>query len=64
MRVGYSDTAVNLISKCLNLDPHFRSAYETYQAVLTAVKERDVVALQHTLHDYRALGNRMDQSNL
>lgn len=60
--VGYFDTVVNLISKCLDLDPAFRAAYETYQSVLTAVKERDVTALEETLVSYKALGNRMDQS--
>jgi transposase len=62
MSVGYFDTAVNLISKCLDLDPHFRATYEVYQAVLTAIKERNLASFKHTLDDYENLGNRMDQS--
>ncbi|MTV82648.1 ISL3 family transposase [Secundilactobacillus folii] len=60
--VGYYDTAVNLISKCLDLDPRFRGTYETYQAILTAVRERDVSTLQATLNAYHPQGNRMDQA--
>ncbi|MCH5463546.1 hypothetical protein L3V66_12530, partial [Secundilactobacillus sp. HBUAS58055] len=60
--VGYYDTAVNLIAMCLDLDSDFRTAYETYQAILSAVKERDVTALERTLNNYYALNNRMDQS--
>ena len=60
--VGYYDTAVNLIAMCLDLDPNFRTAYETYQAVLSAVKNRDVATLERTLNNYHTLNNRMDQS--
>lgn len=60
--VGYYDTVVNLIAMCLDLDPDFRTAYETYQAILSAVKERDVTALERTLNNYYTLNNRMDQS--
>ncbi|WP_461227307.1 transposase, partial [Lacticaseibacillus suihuaensis] len=62
MSVGYYDTTVNLVSKCLDLDPGFRAAYEVYQAILTAFKQGDPVALEQALTSYRAQGNRMDQA--
>lgn len=58
--VGYCDTVVNLINMCLDLDSDFHTAYETYQAILSAVKERDVTALERTLNNYYTLNNRMD----
>lgn len=60
--VGYYETTVNLVSKCLDLSPTFRATYETYQSILTAVKARDAVALDQVLSSYKPLQNRMDQS--
>lgn len=60
--VGYYDTTVNLISMCLDLDPQFRTTYETYQSILSAVKDHDVAALKRTLSDYHTLDNSMDKS--
>ncbi|WP_333491258.1 ISL3 family transposase [Lacticaseibacillus suilingensis] len=60
--VGYYETTVNLVAKCLNLNPEFRVAYEVYQGILEAVRSRDAVALETVLENYRSLGNRMDQS--
>ncbi|WP_343031773.1 transposase [Secundilactobacillus folii] len=50
------------MAKCLDLDPRFCRTYETYQAILTAVRERDVSTLQATLNAYHPQGNRMDQA--
>lgn len=60
--VGYYETTVNLVAKCLDLNPAFRAAYEVYQDVLEAVRNRDATALESVLEHYRSLGNRMDQS--
>jgi transposase len=60
--VGYYETTVNLITKCLDLSPEFQAAYETYQAILTAIKNRDEVTLNQALNEYAPLGNRMDQT--
>lgn len=60
--VGYYDTTVNLISMCLDLDSKFRTTYETYQAILSAIKKHDVAALKRTLNSYHTLDNRMDKS--
>lgn len=60
--VGYYETTVNLVSKCLDLTPEFRATYETYQAILGAVRKRNAEALEQALNGYHTLGNRMDQS--
>ena len=60
--VGYYETTVNLVTKCLDLNPEFRMTYEVYQEVLGAVRSRDTAVLEAVLEDYQSLGNRMDQS--
>lgn len=60
--VGYYETTVNLVTKCLDLSPEFRAAYEVYQDVLGAVRRRDARTLASALESYQSLGNRMDQS--
>lgn len=60
--VGYYETTVNLVTKCLDLSPDFRAAYEVYQEILGAVRKRDAPALAEALASYQLLGNRMDQS--
>ncbi|EKQ18540.1 ISL3 family transposase [Lacticaseibacillus paracasei] len=60
--VGYYETTVNLVAKCLDLSPEFRAAYEVYQEIIGAVRKRDASALAAALESYRSLGNRMDQS--
>ena len=50
--IGYYETTVNLVAKCLDLSPGFRTAYEVYQDIIGAVRKRDASALE----SYRSLG--------
>lgn len=53
--VGYYETTVNLVAKCLDLNPEFRAAYEVYQDVLEAVRSREAAALETVLENYQSL---------
>lgn len=62
LSVNYYDTNVNLISACLDLDPAFRTSYETYQTVLRTMKDQNTAAMDRVLTTYKPLGHRMDRS--
>ena len=47
--VGYYETTVNLVTRCLDLNPEFRATYEVYQEVLGAVRSRDAAVLEAVL---------------
>ncbi|GAO99298.1 transposase [Fructobacillus ficulneus] len=58
--LGYVDTQQNLVHYGLTLDPEFAAAYETYQGLLLALRNRDQKLLKQTLNQYEALGNEME----
>lgn len=51
--VGYYETTLNLVTECLDLDPKFQAAYDTYQACLKALHTKDTQAFATVLHTYR-----------
>lgn len=54
--VGYYDTALNLVTECLDLDPKFKATYEGYQGFLEALHAKDIADFSARLRAYRRLG--------
>lgn len=54
------DTQQNLVHYGLTLNPEFAVAYETYQGLLLALRNRNQKLLKQTLNQYEALNKEMD----
>lgn len=58
--VGYYQTDYNLVMECLDLDDHFRIAYDTYQGLLKSLQNHDTSGFEKELRAYHQLENAMD----
>lgn len=58
--VGYYQTDYNLVMECLDLDDHFRIAYDTYQGLLKSLQNHDTSGFEKELRAYHQLDNAMD----
>ncbi|WP_420869543.1 ISL3 family transposase [Companilactobacillus crustorum] len=60
--VGYYETDLNLITKCLDLDEGFAKSYEVYQDIFKAIKTGDTDTMNQILLNYHPLNTAMDQT--
>ncbi|WP_455580408.1 transposase [Companilactobacillus paralimentarius] len=60
--VGYYETDLNLITKCLDLDEGFAKSYEVYQDILKAIRTGDTDTMNQILLNYHPLNTAMDQT--
>ena len=60
--VGYYETDLNLITKCLDLDEGFAKSYEVYQDILKAIRTGDTDTMNQILLNYHPLNAAMDQT--
>lgn len=58
--VGYYETALNLVTECLELNESFKQAYYFYQSLLKALNTKDKVLLNNCLDNYRSANVPLD----
>ncbi|WP_412988900.1 ISL3 family transposase [Pediococcus siamensis] len=53
-------TQQNAIDLALDEFPEFKTVYQTYQGILTAIQQKDAVGFKTLIANYKAAGNQMD----